>query len=82
MKCVCVRGHLRVHGLVLLQAHRVSEGFAADLARERPGADVRSADVDLQAVRSGKHLEGGRQRGQLVEHLEIDLQREVVHFLQ
>lgn len=34
----------------------MSEGFAAHFARKRPGAAVRSADVDFQPVRSGKHL--------------------------
>lgn len=48
--------YLRVHRFVLFQADCVSEGFAAHFARKRPGATVRSADVDLQPVRSGKHL--------------------------
>lgn len=48
--------YLRVHGFVLLQAHCVAEGFAAQFARERPGAAVRPADVHLQTVRSGEHL--------------------------
>lgn len=48
--------YLRVHRFVLFQADCVSEGFAAHFARKRPGAAVRSADVDLQPVRSGKDL--------------------------
>lgn len=48
--------YLRVHGFVLLQAHGVAERFAANVARKRPRAAVRSADVDLQPVRGGEHL--------------------------
>lgn len=48
---VVMRGHLRVHGFVLLQTDGVSEGLAADFTCERPSAAVRPADVHLQSVR-------------------------------
>lgn len=54
--CVCTRNYLRVHSFVLFQTDSVSERFAADFARKRPGATVRSAHVNLQPMWSGKHL--------------------------
>lgn len=48
--------YLRVHGLVLLQAHRVPEGLAAHLARKWSRAAVGPAHVHLQPVRCGEHL--------------------------
>ena len=48
--------YLRVHGFVLLQAHRVPEGLAAYLTRKGSRAAVRPAHVHLEPVRRGEHL--------------------------
>lgn len=48
--------YLRVHGFVLLQAHRVPEGLAADLARKGSRAAVGPAHVHLEPMRRGEHL--------------------------
>lgn len=50
------RAYLRVHGFVLLQADRVPEGLAANLARKGSGAAVGPAHVHLEPVRCGEHL--------------------------
>lgn len=50
--------YLRVNRSVLIQAHRVSEGFPADPALKRPRPAVRPPHVDLQAVRCGENLFG------------------------
>ena len=50
------RAYLRVHGFVLLQAHRVPEGLAANLARKGSCAAVGPAHVHLEPVRCGEHL--------------------------
>lgn len=47
---------LRVNSFVLLQADRVPKGFPTQLAREGPGATVRPTNMNLQAVRCGKHF--------------------------
>lgn len=45
---------------VLLQAHGVAEGFAADVTGEGPGPAVGAADVHLEPVRGGEHLGAGQ----------------------
>lgn len=47
---------LRVHGFVLLQAHRVPEGLAAYLASKGSRAAVGPAHVHLEPVWRGEHL--------------------------
>ena len=42
------RAYLRVHGFVLLQAHRVPEGLAANLARKGSCAAVGPAHAPFQ----------------------------------
>lgn len=55
--------HLGVDVRVLLQAHGVAEGFAADVAGEGPGPTVGAADVHLEAVWGGEYLRAGQSRG-------------------
>lgn len=43
--------YLRVNRSVLIQAHRVSEGFSADPALKRPRSAVRPPYMYLQPVR-------------------------------
>lgn len=50
------RSHLRVHGFVLLQAHRVPKGLAAYFASKGSRAAVGPAHVHLEPVWRGEHL--------------------------
>lgn len=52
--------HLGVDVCVLLQAHRVAEGFAADLTGEGPGPAVGASDMHLEPVWGGEDLEAGQ----------------------
>ena len=45
---------------VLLQAHCMAEGFAADVAGEGPGPTVGAADVHLEPMWGGEHLQEGQ----------------------
>lgn len=51
--------HLGVDVCVLLQAHRMAEGFAADVTSEGPGPAVGSTDVHLEPVWCGEDLGAG-----------------------
>lgn len=52
------RSHLRVHGLVLLQADCMAEGLATHVTGKGPCATVWAAHMYLKAMRCGEDLKG------------------------